>query len=336
MIYPDAATVAAVGEDPQSADIPELHKAVFRWLEKFVNTSWDASAEDLEQLRAHGASDSDIAEMLNMASLQVYLVSIADAGGIPLESELEDSGSALSEFSSLHRDRSYYHDRDAQSPQVSASFERRLQKQARIADAGDAASDGWLSAPCSGDAYEAAATKAKSRYGLMPKLFSAISACADFYPRHQLALDLLEQPHSTSLSPSLHALARAATVALDQCDYFVPTITVHLQHRFEGDIQYPDLLPEPRSLARNDQEQVVLAFAEKLVRFPYKIVDKDAQGFRDVGLDDAAYVDVFNTVALQCSLDRLANCLGVNADSRPLLSNAFMAATASAAREQTG
>jgi len=327
MIYPDPATVAAVGEDPQSADIPELHKAVFRWLEKFVNTSWEACADDLEQLRARGASDRDIAEWLNMASLQVYLVSIADAAGVPLERDLEDADSALSEFSSLHRDRSYYHDRDPDAPLMSASSVQRGERQAPGAGLSERSSTGWLSTECTGELYDTAVAAANSRYGLTPNLFAALSAGPDFYPRHQLALDLLEKPHSTNLSPSMHALARAATVAMDQCDYFVPTVSVHLQHKGDGGIQYADLAPDPAPMARNEQEQVVLAFAEKLVRCPYKITEKDAQGFRDVGLDDAAYVDVFNTVALQCSLDRLANVLGVTADSRPLLSKEFLANT---------
>jgi len=118
MIYPDPETVAAVGEDPQRADIPELHKAVFRWLETFVKSSSSASERDIEELRQLGASDEEIAEWINIASLQVYLVSIADSSGVPLESEVADTKSALSEFSSLHRDRSYYHDREPDTTQT--------------------------------------------------------------------------------------------------------------------------------------------------------------------------------------------------------------------------
>ena len=49
------------------------------------------------------------------------------------------------------------------------------------------------------------------------------------------------------------------------------------------------------------------------------INEDDAQRFREVGLDDEAYVDVLNTVAIQTSLDRLANSLGVRPDQQPLL-----------------
>ncbi len=46
---------------------------------------------------------------------------------------------------------------------------------------------------------------------------------------------------------------------------------------------------------------------------------KDAQSFREAGLSDETYIDVFNTVAIQQSFDRLANCIGVAADTKPLV-----------------
>lgn len=96
-------------------------------------------------------------------------------------------------------------------------------------------------------------------------------------------------------------------------------MTALLELRAERVIKYQDLVPDPSAIAVNDQERAVLAFAEKLIRNPYKITAKDAQSFRDAGLDDSAYVDVYNTVAIQTSLDRLANCIGVLADSELLL-----------------
>ena len=51
-----------------------------------------------------------------------------------------------------------------------------------------------------------------------------------------------------------------------------------------------------------------------------QIAADDAQRFRSAGFDDESYIDVFNTVAIQTSLDRLANSIGVSADDRPLLS----------------
>ena len=67
------------------------------------------------------------------------------------------------------------------------------------------------------------------------------------------------------------------------------------------------------------QSQVVLRFVHKLAINAYKIVSSGVEAFRDTGMSDEACVEVFNTVAIQLLLDRMANCLGVAADSKPLL-----------------
>jgi alkylhydroperoxidase family enzyme len=56
-----------------------------------------------------------------------------------------------------------------------------------------------------------------------------------------------------------------------------------------------------------------------MARNHYKVTEKDAQSFREAGLDDEAYVDVLNTASIQTSLDRLANALGARPDPRPVL-----------------
>ena len=308
MLYPDPEVAKAVGEDPQSAPIPELHKAMFRWTELFVKHSWDATPDDLAELKALGATDRDVADWLQIASTQVWFTSSADAGGIPME------GNAVT-GPVMQQPREYYHQHVAASAIETAS----------TGDA-KAESTGWLDAPGTGAAFDAAAEIARTRYGFVPNLFSAMSACPDFYPRHQLALDLLEKPQSTSLSAAEHALVRAATVALDRCNYFEPTARELLSRQGDGLPDYEVLGSDPASAARSEREACVLTLTEKLIRTPYKITEKDAQGFRDVGLDDAAYVDVYNTVAIQTSLDKLANCVGVSTDGKPLLQSSRSAA----------
>jgi alkylhydroperoxidase family enzyme len=64
---------------------------------------------------------------------------------------------------------------------------------------------------------------------------------------------------------------------------------------------------------------VVLDFATKINRAPYKATGKDPESFRRVGLDDEAYVDVLNTVSIQTSIERVANMFGVVPDDAPLL-----------------
>ncbi len=72
-------------------------------------------------------------------------------------------------------------------------------------------------------------------------------------------------------------------------------------------------------IASSAQDRVVLDFTAKATRSAYKVEATDVQSFRDAGLDDEAYVDVLNTLAIQTSFDRLANALGVIPDSEPLL-----------------
>jgi alkylhydroperoxidase family enzyme len=160
----------------------------------------------------------------------------------------------------------------------------------------------------------------------VPGLIDALSACPDFYLRHQLALELLEAPQSTSLSPSLHALVRATVVALDHCHYFQPTVAEQLQRMANRTIEPASLRESPGSHSDDAQTLAVLEFVQKMHKNPFKITPADAEAFRAAGLDDAAYVDVFNTVAIQQSLDRLANYSGVRADNQPLLSQDNQAA----------
>ena len=285
-----------------------MHKAMFRWMELFVNRSWDATPDDLAELKALGATDRDLADWLQIASTQVWFTSSADAGGIPME------GNAVT-GPVMHHPREFYH----------AYTRASVATTDAVATVGPQPT-GWLDAPSAGTAFDTATETAQARYGFVPNLFTAVSACPDFYPRHQLALDLLEAPQSGSLSVAEHALVRTATIALDRCAYFESTARAILSRQIEGPPDYAALGDNPAAAARNEREARVLALTEKLIRTPYKITAQDAQGLRDAGLDDDAYVDVFNTVAIQTSLDKLANCIGVSADAEPLLQRARSAA----------
>jgi alkylhydroperoxidase family enzyme len=299
MIYPDKDVARAVGEDPQTAPIPDLHKAMFRFAELFVKRSWQATPDDLQELRDNGADDREIADWLQIASTQTWFTSSADAGGIPLEANAV-TGPVLA------RERSFYHGQSATEPVISES---------RC----DHSALGWLLAPCSGENYQAAERWALDRYGFVPNLFKSVSACPDFYPRHQLALELLERPQSKSIPASVHALVRATVIALNRSAYFESTAQALLRRETEGAPDLDSLRSLPDGNLLDQQSQVVLHFVHKLVKSAYKITSSDAQAFRDSGMSDEAYVEVFNTAAIQLSLDRMANCLGVAADSRPLI-----------------
>ncbi len=284
-------------------DIPEMHKAMFSMAERFVKHSWTSTADDIQHLRDLGVSDLDISEWLQIASIQTWFTNSADAGGIPME------GNAITGPVMRH-ERAFYHEsRPANDAQISSSG----------ADtATSACATGWLSAPCEGDAFASCAAWSNERYGFVPNLMQGLSACADFYSRHQLALELLERPQSDSLSDSLHALVRARVIAMNNSHYFMPTAQAMLDRSSPG-VMMSDLASDSFAV-EDSSNQMVLDFVAKMVRNPYKIVADDAQRFRDAGFDDESYIDVFNTVAIQTSLDRLANSIGVSADDRPLLS----------------
>lgn len=301
-IYPDADVAKAVGEDPSTADIPEMHKAMFAMTERFVKHSWTSTADDIQHLRDLGVSDLDISEWLQIASIQTWFTSSADAGGIPLE------GNAIT-GPVMRRERAFYHE---------SAPENGAQISSGVDTATSTSATGWLSAPCEGEAFASCAAWSNERYGFVPNLMQGLSACADFYSRHQLALELLERPQSDSLPDSLHALVRARVIAMNNSHYFMPTAQAMLDRSSPG-VMMSDLASDAFAV-EDPNNQMVLDFVAKMVRNPYKIVADDAQRFRDAGFDDESYIDVFNTVAIQTSLDRLANSIGVSADDRPLMS----------------
>ena len=299
MIYPKADVARAVGEDPQTAPIPELHKAMFRFAELFVKRSWQASPASLDVMRAEGVSDQNLADWLQIACIQTWFTHSADAGGIPMDRD------AVAGPVMFH-ERSYYHAQPAPEPTLPTG-------------PGATTTHGWLYAPCTGVQYEIATQWAQNHYGFVPNLFKSVSACPDFYPRHQLALELLEGPQSKSLPARLHALVRATVIALDHSSYFEPSAESLLHRAAEGVTDLDTLRKDPSEHIQDHRSQVVLRFVHKMVKNAYKITGDDAQSFREAGLSDETYIDVFNTVAIQQSFDRLANCIGVAADTKPLV-----------------
>ena len=87
-LYPEPGVPQQVAHDPQRAPIPELHKLMFRWTDRFVRESWDLRPRDVDELRAAGLSDTDIAHWAQMASMQTWFVMTAAGGGIALEGDV--------------------------------------------------------------------------------------------------------------------------------------------------------------------------------------------------------------------------------------------------------
>lgn len=303
-IYPDK-DIAQLLDDIDQADIPALHKLMFNWVRKFTCESARMSFEDIQVLRNGGVSDVDIVTWAQVASVQNWFVMSADGGGIPLE------GDALV-GRVRSKDRNFYHDSDLETvnPVVGEAV------QSASLEGGIA----WVASDDEEPGLAVLASWAKPRFGFMPNLFRALSLVPSVNPRHKLALELLERPQSDSLSPRQHAMVRRQANRLNQGRYFEQTTARFLSSHEDADRLQQRLGADYGEFDWDARDRTVLDFVTKLVKNAYKVTAKDAQAFRDNGLDDRAYVDVLNTTSIQTSLDRLSNSLGVVADAGPIIS----------------
>ena len=304
-LYPAPGVPRQVTEDFEQAPIPELHKQVFRWTRRFVEDSWEFREDHIAELRGAGLGDADIVSWAQIACLQTWWVMSADGGGIPLEGD-----AVVGPVIGWRRD-SYEANRG-----VPATMP---QNEARVPAREPANGICWVEIDESAETYQRAALWARERYGFVPNLFRAVSLQPEIFRRHVLALELLERPQSDTLSPRQHALVRALVSALNSCEYSRGTTRAQLARVGEDPELYEHLPEASTRSSREPADRAVLAFATNLARHSYKVTEKDAITLRETGLDDEAYVDVLNTVAIQTSLDRLANSLGVVPDPEPLL-----------------
>jgi uncharacterized peroxidase-related enzyme len=302
-LYPDPETRSRVIENPQTAPIPDVHKAMFRFTERFVRASGEMRPEDLDALRAVGLSERDIVTWATLGSTQSWFTTSADGGGIPLEDDAITGPG-------VGRTREVYEATTeglfAPHPQAPRSAPRPTSGVA------------WVETNETDSRYLEAARTATERYGFVPNLLRAVSLQPAYYRRHLLAMELLERPQSSSLPERCHALVRARVSQLTGSAYGETTSRALLA-RHGGEEAEWRALESADGIGWTAQERVVLDFAAKVARNAYKVTAKDAQSFRDQGLDDEAYIDVLNTVSIQVALDRLANCLGVVPDDQPIL-----------------
>jgi uncharacterized peroxidase-related enzyme len=309
-LYTDQATPDALLAEPATAPIPTLHRELFRFAEKFVRGSWTMTSEDIERLRIAGLSDSEIVQWATLGSTQSWFTMSADGGGVPL-----DSG-ALS-GPGVGRTRDTYGAR--REGLLAAPPETSIPSRSASTGGHDVA---WVETDESSDEYGETARWAEARYGCVPNLLRAVSLSPAFYRRHRMALELLEAPRSASLPPRQHAMVRVLASHLCRSRYSEPTSNALLARvGCEPDLA-DRIRTEPLDSKWSPIDRAVLSIATKFARNTYKVGEKDAISLRDVGLDDEAYIDILNTVAIQTSLDRLANVLGVRSDPVPLLAQA--------------
>lgn len=293
-VYPGKDTNAILA-DIENADIPEIHKLMFEWVRKFTCESSSMGADDIDRLVAAGIPMKEIVEWANVSSTQTWFVMSADGGGISLERGAVVGG--------IGKEREYYH----------GAARETAPDQGPSSDVAEGSSLCWVETD--EENLDSISDWANQRFEFIPNLFRATSLSPEYFSRHRLALELLEQPQSESLNPGLHAMVRRLVNRLNRGRYLDTTTQAQLCRYSNQSDQ--DLVE--RATAET-ADAVVLQFAEKLVRNAYKVTESDAEGFRSAGLDDEAYIDVLNTVSIQTSLDRLSNALGIACDEKPLLS----------------
>jgi alkylhydroperoxidase family enzyme len=300
-LYTDEDVRNAVVADPQTAPIPDNHKAAFRFTKRFVRASWEMGEADFQDLRDVGLTDANIVNWATLGSTQTWFTMSADGGGIPLDTN-GDVGFVVG------KNRATYH--SAQEGKLAPAVGETVKRGVR----GEAAK---LGQNISCTEYLAAAKDAQARYGFVPNLYKAVSLEPQYYARHAMALELLERPQSASLSPRRHAMVRALVSQITRSPYGQVTTKALLSR--EAELGLWDKLGRYPEGDFDAGDKAVLDFANKVARNAYKVTAKDAQSFRDAGLDDEAYVDALNTTSIQVSLDRLANCLNVQPDVQAIL-----------------
>ncbi len=81
----DDAFVDRFTVDWRRADLAPLDGALMKYAEKLTRTPWDVRAEDLDQLRAAGATDDEISDAAQVIAYFNYINRIADGLGVDLE-----------------------------------------------------------------------------------------------------------------------------------------------------------------------------------------------------------------------------------------------------------
>jgi len=305
-LYPDPQVVAQLLDDFERADIPWPHKLAWRFGKRFVQSSWEAGAAQIQELRDAGICDAEILRWAEGACVQTWWVMSADGGGVALDGFTPSQGRVVGLEREAYEAETL---RTGAAPGVAAAARR-------ASVGGDVA---WVEMDLERSEYRQAAAWAEARYGFVPNFFKAFSLRPPLYPRHQRALELLEAPISGSLTPRQHALVRGLVSGLNRSAYGAVTSRALLERVAPGEPLWDRVSGDYTLHEWSPAERAVLDFAAKMALTSYKVTDKDPARLRELGLNDAAYVEVINVVSIQSSIERAANILGVAPDAGPLL-----------------
>jgi uncharacterized peroxidase-related enzyme len=83
----DDALLERIEADHKTADLSDRRTAMLQYVSKLNRTPKDMGPEDVENLRAHEFSDTDILHIAEVAAYYAYVNRIADGLGVEVEAE---------------------------------------------------------------------------------------------------------------------------------------------------------------------------------------------------------------------------------------------------------
>jgi uncharacterized peroxidase-related enzyme len=83
----DEATLHSIAQDPTGATLSPPDRAVYQFAAKVAEDAASIAQPDVDQLRATGLSDADIADIVFAASARSFFTRVLDALGAQLDSE---------------------------------------------------------------------------------------------------------------------------------------------------------------------------------------------------------------------------------------------------------
>src|SRR4051794_20700980 len=84
----DEDTMRAIAADPSGATLDPADRAVMDFATLVATDASSITAKDVQDLRSHGLSDADIADIVFAASARAFLTKVLDAMGIQADAQL--------------------------------------------------------------------------------------------------------------------------------------------------------------------------------------------------------------------------------------------------------
>lgn len=150
----------------------------------------------------------------------------------------------------------------------------------------------------------------RGMFGQVPKLFDAMNLRPELLePLVTFINRLMVEEHR--LSRTTKELIAGHVSKLNSCDYCVDAHGAMVMAQGFSQEQVQSILDDPQGTDLIDEKtQALLRLAEKATRNAYKVVPKDIQSLRDLGMDDAAILEAIHIISLFNYLNRMADCIG--------------------------